>query len=538
MGKETLNPDNKQLKEYVMHKSGSAGGLLVGKRHSDSGGGIEAVVAPDNKKILVESGEIIITRPAVSDPEKREFEGKLMTNREILSKINSDAGGVSFSSGGDIPETIQTCGKSYLYGGKLTSDNDIVSSCGCKHKMAEGGILDDSDYNKVDLVEWEYPYEANKNIIALRIHYDDNTAFLDLLTLEDDDKFIFSSWIKTDYFKQDAFKKDGVFSRVKIREEVERLLQDGVLNSIQKENVKSSALRYMKMFDKPAAEPKKEAVTPDPTDKNILNMDSYFYINRTTFEVLSNEGKPAYTGKSLTDAILWSKEQIGYKLQLSDIPAEVKTFMPVMQQKAIVGSVEHWGTLRELYNIVTTMPKTYETGKIPEDEKIIYLHYFYGNMDWYVAEKDKEKEQLQAFGYVNLGDPQNAEWGYIDIEEIKATNKVELDFNFDPIKFGELMGKKTEEDNDNIEEEITAAGEREYEEQAEREISTNGSGKIMPAKIYVIDRRYFTNYDDANTAVKDFIKYEKVSNMPYEIVFTDGESIKGSIDVEPKEFVL
>jgi hypothetical protein len=136
-----INPDDKNVKDYFAHNSGNAGGVLVGKRHSE--GGIQAINKSNNQKIEVEGGEVVITRNAVSDDTKREFEGKMMTNREILSKINESGGGVSFADGGDIPESIYTSGKEYKYGGKTMKDHEIVSSCGCKHSMAKGGITGD-----------------------------------------------------------------------------------------------------------------------------------------------------------------------------------------------------------------------------------------------------------------------------------------------------------------------------------------------------------------------------------------------------------
>jgi hypothetical protein len=136
-----INPDDKNVKDYFSHGSGNVGGVLVGKRHSE--GGIKAVNKSTNQPLEMEGGEVVITRNAVSDNEKREFEGKMMTNREILSKINESGGGVSFADGGDIPESIYTSGKEYKYGGKMMKDHEIVSSCGCKHSMAEGGITGD-----------------------------------------------------------------------------------------------------------------------------------------------------------------------------------------------------------------------------------------------------------------------------------------------------------------------------------------------------------------------------------------------------------
>lgn len=82
----------------------------------------------------------------------------------------------------------------------------------------------------------------------------------------------------------------------------------------------------------------------------------------------------------------------------------------------------------EMANRIETMPKTYEQdGK--GMEAVAYLHYFIGNMDWYITEKDIEGEQHQAFGLANLG--HGGELGYISIVEL-VENNVELDFYFTP----------------------------------------------------------------------------------------------------------
>lgn len=142
-----INPDNKGVKDYFAHGSGNVGGVLVGKRHSE--GGIKAINKSTNQPLEMEGGEVVITRNAVSDNEKREFEGEMLTNREILSRINESGGGVSFADGGDIPESINTSGKEYKYGGKMVKDHDIVSSCGCKHTMADGGKLNTEIFNEM-----------------------------------------------------------------------------------------------------------------------------------------------------------------------------------------------------------------------------------------------------------------------------------------------------------------------------------------------------------------------------------------------------
>lgn len=63
------------------------------------------------------------------------------------------------------------------------------------------------------------------------------------------------------------------------------------------------------------------------------------------------------------------------------------------------------------------IPKLYETENVPLAEKIIYLHFFLGSCDWYIAEYDGED---LFFGYAILnGDRDNAEWGYISLSELK-----------------------------------------------------------------------------------------------------------------------
>lgn len=73
------------------------------------------------------------------------------------------------------------------------------------------------------------------------------------------------------------------------------------------------------------------------------------------------------------------------------------------------------------------IPELYETEEQPPADKLIYLHFFIGGSDWYVAEYDGDD---LFFGYAILnGDTQNSEWGYISFGELKAINAggVEID---------------------------------------------------------------------------------------------------------------
>ena len=113
------------------------GGYFKGRPHTD--GGIKAVNISSNQPIEVEGGEVIITKPAVEDNTKREFEGEMLTNREILSRINQSGGGVPiFSDGGDIASHTCGCsGKTYNYGGKMMTDNDILHDIASRYYRTE-----------------------------------------------------------------------------------------------------------------------------------------------------------------------------------------------------------------------------------------------------------------------------------------------------------------------------------------------------------------------------------------------------------------
>jgi hypothetical protein len=119
------------MDKTIKHIDGNIGGYLVGRRHSE--GGIKAINKSTNQPLEMEGGEVVITRNAVSDGKKREFEGEMLTNKEILSKINAGGGGVSFEEGGEI----HAYGNKYNYGGHLMSDHEIL------HTMAVGGEIEE-----------------------------------------------------------------------------------------------------------------------------------------------------------------------------------------------------------------------------------------------------------------------------------------------------------------------------------------------------------------------------------------------------------
>jgi hypothetical protein len=97
---------------------------------------------------------------------------------------------------------------------------------------------------------------------------------------------------------------------------------------------------------------------------------------------------------------------------------------------------DFWPPADELARI----PVFYATESRPIEDKVLWLHYFVGGCDWWVVELDHAA--VEAFGYACLGDPQNAEWGYVDLAELEAIRSrglwiVERDLHWQPTKASE-----------------------------------------------------------------------------------------------------
>jgi hypothetical protein len=126
-------------KEVMSKINQSGGGVALAKK------GMMVQDKRTGKPLEYNGNNIIITAPAVKDGTKREFEGKEMTNREILSKINQDHGGIAFEDGGEIDGATCACsGRMYKYGGKEKSDADILSDIANTDNDAEEAAEDSS----------------------------------------------------------------------------------------------------------------------------------------------------------------------------------------------------------------------------------------------------------------------------------------------------------------------------------------------------------------------------------------------------------
>jgi hypothetical protein len=111
------------------------GGYFDGRPHSQ--GGIKAVNIDNNQPIEVEGGEVVITKRAVADDTKKEFQGKMMTNKEILSKINESGGGVSFAKGGEVKIEED---EYYISDDELNFDID-------EKEFADGGTIPEDGFD-------------------------------------------------------------------------------------------------------------------------------------------------------------------------------------------------------------------------------------------------------------------------------------------------------------------------------------------------------------------------------------------------------
>lgn len=129
---------------------------------------------------------------------------------------------------------------------------------------------------------------------------------------------------------------------------------------------------------------------------------------------------------------------------------KLKDFFNPSEFKVVKANViEYSDSIINLYKYVKDIPELYATDGIAE--KTAYLHYFTSSSDWYIIElgkgdifDDDNDIQKEAFGYAILnGDMQNAEYGYMDIDEIKEY--AELDLYFAPTSLSKIIDKSNKQ---------------------------------------------------------------------------------------------
>jgi len=93
----------KKIGSYVFAK----GGLAYGNSHDN--GGMPMKVGSTGQNIEIEGGEGVINKRSMQMTKKVNFEGKMMTPCEVISKINEMGGGVKFDCS-DLKEIIEKDG--------------------------------------------------------------------------------------------------------------------------------------------------------------------------------------------------------------------------------------------------------------------------------------------------------------------------------------------------------------------------------------------------------------------------------------------
>lgn len=89
--------------------------------------------------------------------------------------------------------------------------------------------------------------------------------------------------------------------------------------------------------------------------------------------------------------------------------------------------------LVELAGIIKTMPVTYGT-RGQGDRAVAHLHYFTPTADFYITERDHQRDQQQAFGLSIIWEE---ELGYISIVELINVG-AELDLYWEPKTLGQI----------------------------------------------------------------------------------------------------
>ena len=118
-------------------------------------------------------------------------------------------------------------------------------------------------------------------------------------------------------------------------------------------------------------------------------------------------------------------------------------FMPDSQAQCFLSGLRDadkdyfYSVAKNISELISKAPAIYETDGKGEEIKPV-LHYFYGDVDIFVTEIDKESNE--HFGYTNIG--YGLEAGYIDLDYIfKSIPFINLDFNFKPLKIKDYRKK-------------------------------------------------------------------------------------------------
>lgn len=114
-------------------------------------------------------------------------------------------------------------------------------------------------------------------------------------------------------------------------------------------------------------------------------------------------------------------------------------FVPIMQKLASLSKfMDVTGEFRDLLQNIENCPVTYQTEQQPLKDRVIYLHYFTSDWDWWIFEKDSHGNgSTQCFGVVR--NPYGEyELGYISVDELIRIPSVSVDLYMAPTKLKDI----------------------------------------------------------------------------------------------------
>lgn len=219
-----------------------------------------------------------------------------------------------------------------------------------------------------------------------------------------------------------------------------------IMNEIEQELSKRASISEL-VEDRIAAFETTNNLLTYPFDKKDAD-SCEFPIEDSPYKDFNLVGNVSKYEVDNSDDVIRTKTVVKHKVEkpkITPISDEAKKFIPSNQYGIIKTNIEFEDARLRINEQVASLPMPYGSEGLETRDKIVQLHYFRGESDWYVLENDSENEKLQCFGYVILnGDTENAEFGYINIEDIKKS--AELDLYWSPVKIGTLMPDEITED--------------------------------------------------------------------------------------------
>jgi len=87
------------------------------------------------------------------------------------------------------------------------------------------------------------------------------------------------------------------------------------------------------------------------------------------------------------------------------------------------------------------IPRIGHTEGIPTDQKTIHQRWYIPQIGFYWLIAEIDPEERLAFGYANLNNENNAEWGDISLAELEETG-AKIDEEWTPKKFSKAKEEK------------------------------------------------------------------------------------------------